>query len=130
MPNPRAGTVVGADEVGKAVHNAQAGRVEFRLDRLALMHMPVGKASFEDQQLIENIAALVHENRQSQAQRDQGRLYPWHPPDLYHGAQREDGVAEHAYEHGGVALRRPTPKTAGGRPRRLRRNRPAQVRIR
>ena len=61
MPNPRAGTVVGADEVGKAVHNAQAGRVEFRLDRLALMHMPVGKASFEDQQLIENIAALVHE---------------------------------------------------------------------
>ena len=47
MPNPRAGTVVGADEVGKAVDEAQAGRVEFRLDRLAIMHVPVGKASFE-----------------------------------------------------------------------------------
>lgn len=61
MPNPRAGTVVGAADVGKAVQEAQAGRVEFRLDRLALMHVPVGKASFDEQKLIENVAALVHE---------------------------------------------------------------------
>jgi len=61
MPNPRAGTVVGADEVGKAVEEAQSGRVEFRLDRLALMHMPVGKASFEEEQLVDNISALVTE---------------------------------------------------------------------
>jgi large subunit ribosomal protein L1 len=61
MPNPRSGTVVGAGEVGKAVEEAQAGRVEFRLDRLALMHIPVGKASFDEQQLVENVAAVVHE---------------------------------------------------------------------
>lgn len=61
MPNPRAGTVVGGNEIGKAVEEAQAGRVEFRVDRLALMHMPVGKASFEEQQLVENIASLVTE---------------------------------------------------------------------
>ena len=61
MPNPRAGTVVGAADVGKAVEEAQAGRVEFRLDRLAIMHVPVGKASFDHQHLVDNIAALVSE---------------------------------------------------------------------
>ncbi len=59
MPNPRAGTVVGGSDIGRAVEEAQAGRVEFRLDRLAIMHVPVGKASFEDQQLVDNISALV-----------------------------------------------------------------------
>ena len=61
MPNPRSGTVVNSGDIGKAVQEAQAGRVEFRLDRLALMHVPVGKASFDDQQLIENVGALVTE---------------------------------------------------------------------
>ena len=61
MPNPRSGTVVGAGDVGKAVEEAQSGRVEFRVDRLALMHVPVGKASFEEQHLIENVAALLQE---------------------------------------------------------------------
>ncbi|MCH7788784.1 MAG: hypothetical protein IH940_05015, partial [Acidobacteria bacterium] len=41
-------TMANLKQVGKAVQEAQAGRVEFRLDRLALMHMPVGKASFEE----------------------------------------------------------------------------------
>ncbi len=61
MPNPRAGTVVDAADIGRAVAESQKGRVEFRLDRLALMHVPVGKASFEQQQLLDNIAALVQE---------------------------------------------------------------------
>ena len=61
MPNPRAGTVVNADEMGKAVSEAQQGRVEFRLDRLSLMHVPIGKASFEEDKLLENLSALVQE---------------------------------------------------------------------
>jgi len=61
MPNPRAGTVVDGAGIGKAVTAAQQGRVEFRLDRLALMHIPIGKASFEERQLLENLSTLVHE---------------------------------------------------------------------
>ena len=61
MPNPRSGTVAEANDVGKAVTEAQLGRVEFRLDRLALMHIPVGKASFDAAKLVDNIATVVQE---------------------------------------------------------------------
>lgn len=61
MPNPRAGTVVDAQDIGKAVREAQQGRVEFRLDRTALIHVPIGKVSFEEQKLLENLATLVQE---------------------------------------------------------------------
>jgi large subunit ribosomal protein L1 len=59
MPNPRAGTVVEAEDLPKAVRDAKAGRVEFRLDRTALVHVPVGKVSLAEEQLLENIATLV-----------------------------------------------------------------------
>lgn len=61
MPNPRSGTVVDAQDLGKAVQDAKQGRVEFRLDRTALMHVPIGKVSFEEQKLKDNLAALVSE---------------------------------------------------------------------
>jgi large subunit ribosomal protein L1 len=61
MPNPRAGTVVEGDDIGKAVGDAQQGRVEFRLDRTALVHVPIGKVSFEEDKLLENLATLVQE---------------------------------------------------------------------
>lgn len=59
MPNPRSGTVVDTEDIAKAVRDAKQGRVEFRLDRTALLHIPVGKVSFEDEKLLENIAAVV-----------------------------------------------------------------------
>jgi large subunit ribosomal protein L1 len=59
MPNPRSGTVVEGEDIAKAVRESKAGRVEFRLDRTALVHVPVGKASLEEDQLLENIATLV-----------------------------------------------------------------------
>lgn len=59
MPNPRSGTVVEAEDLPKAVRDAKAGRVEFRLDRTALVHVPVGKVSLNAEQLLENIATLV-----------------------------------------------------------------------
>jgi len=59
MPNPKSGTVVQPQDLGRAVTEARKGRVEFRLDRTNLMHVPIGKASFETQQLTENLGALL-----------------------------------------------------------------------
>lgn len=59
MPNPRSGTVVGAEDIARSVQEAKQGRVEFRLDRLANIHVPLGKVSFEDHKLKENMAALI-----------------------------------------------------------------------
>src|SRR4051794_32491383 len=59
MPNPRSGTVVDPDDIAKAVNDARRGRVEFRLDRTALIHCPIGKVSFDEDKLLENMAALV-----------------------------------------------------------------------
>jgi large subunit ribosomal protein L1 len=59
MPNPRSGTVVGAEDISRSVQEAKQGRVEYRLDRLANIHVPLGKVSFEDQKLKENMATLI-----------------------------------------------------------------------
>ncbi|MHB8574189.1 MAG: 50S ribosomal protein L1 [Dehalococcoidia bacterium] len=59
MPNPRSGTVVEPQDVSKAVNDARQGRVEFRLDKTALIHVPIGKASFEDDALLENMGTLI-----------------------------------------------------------------------
>jgi large subunit ribosomal protein L1 len=59
MPNPKAGTVVPAEDLPRAIEEAKAGRVEFRLDKTANVHVPIGKASFDGQQLYENFAALM-----------------------------------------------------------------------
>jgi large subunit ribosomal protein L1 len=59
MPNPRVGTVT--MDVGKAVEEAKAGKVEYRTDRTAIVHLVIGKASFDEQRLLENYAAVVEE---------------------------------------------------------------------
>jgi large subunit ribosomal protein L1 len=59
MPNPRSGTVVDGDDIAKAVNEAKAGRVEFRLDRTALLHVPIGKVSFADDALMDNLSTLM-----------------------------------------------------------------------
>jgi large subunit ribosomal protein L1 len=59
MPNPRTGTVVDPDDLAKAVQDARQGRVEFRLDRTALLHVPIGKVSFDEDKLLENMATVV-----------------------------------------------------------------------
>jgi large subunit ribosomal protein L1 len=57
MPNPKAGTVT--FDIERAVREVKGGRVEFKVDKGAIIHVPVGKASFDEQQLSENLAALV-----------------------------------------------------------------------
>jgi large subunit ribosomal protein L1 len=59
MPNPKTGTVT--FEVGKAVRDAKAGKLEYRTDRGANVHLPIGKKSFGDRQLLENYAVVVDE---------------------------------------------------------------------
>ena len=57
MPNPKAGTVT--MDVAKAIKDIKAGKIEYRLDKANIIHCPVGKISFSDQQLIENVDALM-----------------------------------------------------------------------
>ncbi len=59
MPNPRTGTVVQPDDIPKAVGDAKKGRVEFRLDRTSIIHVPIGKASFEEEKLLDNLTELM-----------------------------------------------------------------------
>jgi large subunit ribosomal protein L1 len=59
MPNPKTGTVT--NDVGKAVREAKAGKLEYRTDRGAQVHVTIGKKSFDERQLVENYAALVEE---------------------------------------------------------------------
>ena len=57
MPNPKSGTV--SMDVTKAVHDIKAGKVEYRVDKTAIIHCPVGKASFTETQLNENLRTLM-----------------------------------------------------------------------
>ena len=59
MPNPRSGTVVPAEDLPRAIEDARKGRVEFRLDRTAIIHVPVGKVSFDEESLMGNLSAVV-----------------------------------------------------------------------
>jgi large subunit ribosomal protein L1 len=59
MPNPKAGTVIPAEDIPRVVDETKAGRVEFRTDKTANLHVPIGKTSFEIDKLYENLAALM-----------------------------------------------------------------------
>ena len=59
MPNPKTGTVT--FEVAKAVRDAKGGKLEYRTDRGANVHVPLGRKSFDERQLLENYAAVVEE---------------------------------------------------------------------
>jgi len=59
MPSPKAGTVVASEDLGRVVSELKAGRVEFRLDRTANMHVPIGKASFTKEALLQNLSTLM-----------------------------------------------------------------------
>jgi large subunit ribosomal protein L1 len=57
MPNPKAGTVT--MDVAKAIKDIKAGKIEYRLDKSNIIHVPIGKASFTEQQLSENFQTLI-----------------------------------------------------------------------
>jgi large subunit ribosomal protein L1 len=59
MPNPKVGTVT--EDIGKAVGESKAGKIEYRTDRAAIVHVILGKTDFEERALLENYAALIDE---------------------------------------------------------------------
>jgi len=59
MPNPKSGTVVAPEDLARAISEARKGRAEFRLDRSAIIHLVIGKVSFDKEKLLENLAAVV-----------------------------------------------------------------------
>ncbi|HSO27250.1 MAG TPA: 50S ribosomal protein L1, partial [Anaerolineales bacterium] len=72
MPNPKAGTVVQAEDLPRVINEAKAGRVEFRIDKTANLHVPIGKVSFEAIQLRDNMAALMEAVRKARPQSSKG----------------------------------------------------------
>ena len=71
MPNPKTGTVT--FDIAKAVQDSKAGKLEYRTDREANVHLPIGKKSFGERQLLENYAALVEEIVRAKPAASKGR---------------------------------------------------------
>lgn len=59
MPNPKAGTVVAMNDLPRVIEDARKGRVEYKLDKTSIVHVPVGKTSFEEQKLLENLTSVI-----------------------------------------------------------------------
>jgi large subunit ribosomal protein L1 len=71
MPNPKVGTVT--MDIGKAVSESKAGKIEYRTDRSAIVHLPIGKTSFDERTLLENYAALIDEIMRAKPAAAKGR---------------------------------------------------------
>jgi large subunit ribosomal protein L1 len=71
MPNPKVGTVT--NDIAKAVTDSKAGKIEYRTDRMAIVHLPIGKAGFEERALLENYAALIEEIMRAKPAAAKGR---------------------------------------------------------
>jgi large subunit ribosomal protein L1 len=59
MPSPKAGTIVSEDDLERVIAEARQGRVEYRIDRTANIHIPIGKTSFANEDLLENMSAVM-----------------------------------------------------------------------
>jgi large subunit ribosomal protein L1 len=71
MPNPKVGTVT--EDVGRAVEQTKAGRIEYRTDRTGIIHLVIGRADFEERKLLENYAALIDEIVRAKPAASKGR---------------------------------------------------------
>ncbi len=106
MPNPKTGTVT--FDVGKAVRDAKAGKLEYRTDRGANVHVSIGKKSFDERQLVENYAALVEEIVRAKPAAAKGRyirqitLTSTMGPGLHVDPARTRGILEELEEQAAV----------------------------
>ena len=93
MPNPKVGTVT--MDVAKAVQESKAGKVEYRTDRTAIVHMTVGKTSFSDEQLLDNYQAVHRRAHPRQAVRGQGQVHPHRDARVDHGPRHQGRPVAH-----------------------------------
>ena len=75
MPNPKAGTVAPAEDLPRLIDEAKAGKIEFRLDKTANVHAPIGKASFSADALCDNLVALVDAVRRAKPSAAKGNFF-------------------------------------------------------
>lgn len=75
MPNPRAGTVVQPGDIPRTIRESKGGRLEFRMDRAANLHIPIGKISFAVEALVANLAATLDAVTRARAEGIKGQLY-------------------------------------------------------
>ena len=107
MPNPKTGTVT--MEVGKAVRDAKAGKLEYRTDRGANVHVAIGKKSFEERQLVENYAALLDEIVRAKPAAAKGRyirqitLTSTMSPGIHIDPAKTRGIVDELEEHAEAA---------------------------
>jgi large subunit ribosomal protein L1 len=100
MPNPKVGTVT--MDIAKAVGESKAGKVEYRTDRMAIVHLPIGKIRFEERALLENYAALIEEIHRARPAAAKGRylktvtLTTTMGPGVRVDPQRTRGIVEEA----------------------------------
>ena len=99
MPNPKVGTVT--EDVGRAVEQAKAGRVEYRTDRTGIVHLVIGRADFEQRPLARELRRAGRGDRARQARCGQGPLHPFHHPHDHHGSRSPRGPDAHARPRGG-----------------------------
>ena len=120
MPNPKVGTVT--MDVAKAVEESKSGKVEYRTDRTAIVHLVIGKASFEERKLLENYAAVIEELIRAKPSAAKGRYLRSITLDLDDGPGREGRPEPHPRHRRGGARgddRRLAPPTQATRdPRR------------
>ena len=88
MPNPKAGTVT--MDVTKAIQDIKAGKIEYRLDKTNIIHVPVGKASFTEEQLADNFQTLIDAINKARPAAVKGQFLKSVVLDFYHGTGSED----------------------------------------
>ena len=93
MPNPKVGTVT--MDVGKAVEESKAGKVEYRTDRTAIVHMTVGKTSFPDEHLLENYQAIIEELIRAKPSAAKGKYLRTVVMASTHGPRHQDRPVAH-----------------------------------
>lgn len=72
MPNPKAGTVVPEEDLPRVIEETKAGRVEFRTDKLANLHIPIGRVGFSADKLMDNLTAVMDEIRRARPASSKG----------------------------------------------------------
>ena len=126
MPNPKVGTVT--DDVEKAVSDSKAGKVEYRTDRQAIIHMTIGKASFDADKLLDNYTAVIDEIVRAKPSGGEGQIHPLGDPDDDDGPRGQGRLRQGRRQR----RRRPRPPPPSPRPaeptrRRRRSRRPAEA---